>query len=80
MDEEDLDTPAETAEQGTLETPGTVTAPAPIEIPKFQSSGTVIIRAMQNLPSTGEDGWLEEGSVVCFADGRVLGTVSPQVH
>jgi H/ACA ribonucleoprotein complex non-core subunit NAF1 len=47
-----------------------------VEMPKLHSSGTVIIRAMQNLPATGEDGWLEEGSVVCFEDGRVLGTVS----
>jgi H/ACA ribonucleoprotein complex non-core subunit NAF1 len=47
-----------------------------IEMPQFSSAGTVIIRAMQTLPATGEDGWLEEGSVVCFQDGRVLGTVS----
>jgi H/ACA ribonucleoprotein complex non-core subunit NAF1 len=60
----------------TTETPAPVIVPSSDEIPKFQSAGTVIIRAMQSLPATGEDGWLEEGSVVCFADGRVLGTVS----
>jgi H/ACA ribonucleoprotein complex non-core subunit NAF1 len=73
-DEDDTD--VEPTAQTTNETTTPVTAPEPTETPKFQSAGTVIIRAMQNLPSTGEDGWLEEGSVVCFSDGRVLGTVS----
>jgi H/ACA ribonucleoprotein complex non-core subunit NAF1 len=44
-------------------------------VPKFASAGTVVIRAMQSRPGSGEDGWLEEGSVVCWEDGRVLGAV-----
>lgn len=40
-------------------------------IPKFSSAGTIVIRAMQ---APGE-GWLEEGSVLCLSDRRILGTV-----
>ncbi|WOO76872.1 H/ACA ribonucleoprotein complex non-core subunit NAF1 [Vanrija pseudolonga] len=40
-------------------------------IPKFNSSGTIIIRAMQ-APGTG---WLESGSVLTTADGHILGAV-----
>jgi len=43
---------------------------------RFPSAGTVIVRAMQSRPGSGNDGWLEEGSVLCFEDRRVLGTVS----
>ncbi|KAL7421666.1 hypothetical protein Q5752_003435 [Cryptotrichosporon argae] len=46
------------------------------ELPKFVSAGTVIVRAMQSNPAAGGGGWLEEGSVLCFADGRVLGAVA----
>lgn len=56
---------AETApDQSTVESPSKA-------MPKFSSAGTVVIRAMQ---APGQ-GWLEEGSVICFSDGRVLGTV-----
>ena len=44
--------------------------------PRFTSSGTVVVRAMQSRPGSGDDGWLEEGSVLCWEDGRVIGTVS----
>lgn len=43
-------------------------------LPRFSSSGTIVVRAMQQRP--GHEGWLEEGSVVCHTDGRVLGFVS----
>ncbi|WVF68674.1 hypothetical protein IAT40_003445 [Kwoniella sp. CBS 6097] len=43
--------------------------------PKFTSSGTVVVRAMQSRPGAADEGWLEEGSVLCWEDGRVLGTV-----
>lgn len=43
--------------------------------PKFTSAGTVVIRAMQSRPGADDEGWLEEGSVVCWEDGRVAGTV-----
>lgn len=43
------------------------------KVPKFPSSGTVVVRAMQERP--GQEGWLEEGSVVCYLDGQVLGFV-----
>jgi H/ACA ribonucleoprotein complex non-core subunit NAF1 len=52
-------------------------APLPSEsssVPRFNSAGTVVVRAMQERP--GQEGWLEEGSVLCWSDGRVLGTVS----
>lgn len=48
--------------------------------PKFNSAGTVVIRAMQSRPGAADEGWLEEGSVVCWEDGRVLGTVSLYYH
>ncbi|GMK53731.1 hypothetical protein CspeluHIS016_0103170 [Cutaneotrichosporon spelunceum] len=38
--------------------------------PHFLSSGTVVIRA------TYADGWLEADSVLCTADGKVLGAIS----
>lgn len=44
-------------------------------MPKFGSSGTVVLRAMQERP--GQEGWLEEGTVVCYPDGKVLGFVCP---
>lgn len=43
---------------------------------KFPSSGTVVIRAIHNPQASAGDGWLEEGSLLCWEDGRVLGTVS----
>ncbi|WVQ96208.1 hypothetical protein IAU59_003311 [Kwoniella sp. CBS 9459] len=43
--------------------------------PRFTSSGTVVVRAMQSRPGAADEGWLEEGSVLCWEDGRVLGTV-----
>ncbi|WWC93063.1 uncharacterized protein L201_008028 [Kwoniella dendrophila CBS 6074] len=43
--------------------------------PKFTSSGTVVVRAMQSRPGDIDEGWLEEGSVLCWEDGRVLGVV-----
>ena len=43
--------------------------------PRFSSAGTVVIRAMQSRPGSGDEGWLEEGSVVCWKDRRVLGMV-----
>ncbi|RSH93541.1 hypothetical protein EHS25_007899 [Saitozyma podzolica] len=54
----------------------TVKATLPSEsgsVPRFNSAGTVVVRAMQERP--GQEGWLEEGSVLCWSDGRVLGTV-----
>ena len=54
----------------------TSTSSAPTVTPKFNSAGTLIIRAMQSAPQSGSDGWLEEGSVVCWEDGRVIGVVS----
>jgi H/ACA ribonucleoprotein complex non-core subunit NAF1 len=54
----------------------TIKAPLPSEsssVPRFNSAGTVVVRAMQERP--GQEGWLEEGSVLCWSDGRVLGTV-----
>ncbi|KAK8849461.1 hypothetical protein IAR55_004794 [Kwoniella newhampshirensis] len=42
---------------------------------RFTSAGTVVVRAMQSRPGAPDDGWLEEGSVLCWEDGRVLGTV-----
>jgi H/ACA ribonucleoprotein complex non-core subunit NAF1 len=42
---------------------------------KFTSSGTVVIRAIHNPQASAGDGWLEEGSLLCWEDGRVLGTV-----
>ncbi|WWC73456.1 uncharacterized protein I206_107426 [Kwoniella pini CBS 10737] len=45
------------------------------QTPKFTSSGTVVVRAMQSRPGAADEGWLEEGSVLCWEDGRVLGTV-----
>ncbi|WRT69445.1 uncharacterized protein IL334_006431 [Kwoniella shivajii] len=42
---------------------------------KFTSAGTVVVRAMQSRPGAADEGWLEEGSVLCWEDGRVLGTV-----
>jgi H/ACA ribonucleoprotein complex non-core subunit NAF1 len=55
--------------------PEAVAPPKPAnDVPRFSSSGTIVIRAMQERP--GQEGWLEEGSVVCHADGRVLGFVS----
>lgn len=44
--------------------------------PTFTSAGTVVVRAMQSRPGDFDDGWLEEGSILCWEDGRVLGTVS----
>jgi len=44
--------------------------------PRFASAGTVVVRAMQSRPGSGRDGWLEEGSDLCWEDRRVLGTVS----
>ena len=44
--------------------------------PRFDSAGTVVVRAMQSRPGAADDGWLEEGSVVCWEDGRILGAVS----
>ncbi len=41
---------------------------------RFTSAGTLVIRAMQARP--GFEDWLEEGSVICWEDGRVVGTVS----
>lgn len=43
--------------------------------PTFTSAGTVVVRAMQSRPGDFDDGWLEEGSILCWEDGRVLGTV-----
>ncbi|WVQ75187.1 hypothetical protein IAR50_004797 [Cryptococcus sp. DSM 104548] len=43
--------------------------------PNFSSSGTVVVRAMQSRPGDHDEGWLEEGSILCWEDGRVLGTV-----
>ncbi|TYJ52446.1 hypothetical protein B9479_006957 [Cryptococcus floricola] len=54
------------------------TAPKPVKEvkqPNFSSSGTVVVRAMQSRPGDHDEGWLEEGSVLCWEDGRVLGTV-----
>jgi H/ACA ribonucleoprotein complex non-core subunit NAF1 len=51
-----------------------VEKPSARPMPKFNSSGTVVVRAMQARP--GQEGWLEQGSVVCLPDGRVLGCVS----
>ena len=48
-----------------------------VPTPKFNSAGTVVIRAMQSRPGSADDGWLEEGSVICWEDGSVLGAVSP---
>lgn len=52
--------------------------------PKILSSGKVVVRAMR--PPEGvfigerrvgdDEGWLEEGSLVCFKDGRVIATAS----
>jgi H/ACA ribonucleoprotein complex non-core subunit NAF1 len=76
-DEDDVVEPnTDTTAEPTVDALPPTNIPTPAEIPKLHSSGTVVIRAMQDLSSTGEGGWLEEGSVVCFADGRVLGTVS----
>jgi H/ACA ribonucleoprotein complex non-core subunit NAF1 len=47
-----------------------------VHLPKFATAGTVVVRAMQSRPGSGEDGWLEDGSVLCHEDGRVLGIVS----
>ena len=44
--------------------------------PRFTSAGTVVVRAMQSRAGAADEGWLEEGSVICWEDGRVLGTVS----
>lgn len=49
---------------------------SPLTQPRFSSAGTVVIRASQSRPGAGDEGWLEEGSVICHADGRVLGTVN----
>ncbi|OXB36959.1 hypothetical protein LQV05_005015 [Cryptococcus neoformans] len=43
--------------------------------PTFTSAGTVVVRAMQSRPGDFDDGWLEEGSILCWEDGRVMGTV-----
>ncbi|WVR08264.1 hypothetical protein IAU60_005311 [Kwoniella sp. DSM 27419] len=55
----------------------TTASPAKINStqPKFTTSGTVVVRAMQSRPGAADEGWLEEGSVLCWEDGRVLGTV-----
>ncbi|EIW71726.1 hypothetical protein TREMEDRAFT_60642 [Tremella mesenterica DSM 1558] len=54
----------------------TDTTPVIEDMPKLSSAGTVVIRAMQSRPGAHDEGWLEEGSVLCWEDGRVLGTVS----
>jgi H/ACA ribonucleoprotein complex non-core subunit NAF1 len=56
--------------------PNVIPLDAGVAAPRFGTSGTVVIRAMQSRPGSDEDGWLEEGSVLCHQDGRVLGTVS----
>jgi hypothetical protein len=55
--------------------------------PKMMSGGKVVVRALR--PPEGfhigerrvgdDEGWLEEGSLICFKDGTVLATVSTQV-
>lgn len=69
-------------EEGEVDEMAMVVAPVMIpkstastSTPKFTSSGTVVVRAMQQRP--GQEGWLEEGSVVCHSDGSVLGFVRP---
>ncbi|WWC65621.1 uncharacterized protein I303_108241 [Kwoniella dejecticola CBS 10117] len=79
-----------TVEDGELNEEEPMTAPEPASIvqtispakikakeqaPKFTSSGTVVVQAMQSRPGAADEGWLEEGSVLCWEDGRVLGTV-----
>lgn len=60
---------------GSSSAPEAVAPPKAVnDVPRFSSSGTIVIRAMQERP--GQEGWLEEGSVVCHSDGRVLGFVS----
>lgn len=72
-----ITTNAEQVPNTSQESPAeTVNAPLPsesISVPRFNSAGTVVVRAMQERP--GQEGWLEEGSVLCWSDGRVLGTV-----
>ncbi|WVO13738.1 hypothetical protein L204_101360 [Cryptococcus depauperatus] len=48
--------------------------PKPVQS-NFSSAGTVVIRALQSRPGDYDEGWLEEGSVLCWEDGRVLGII-----
>jgi H/ACA ribonucleoprotein complex non-core subunit NAF1 len=59
------------AESAAAATPSSPSRPK-TTTPKFSSAGAVVIQAVQ---APGQ-GWLEEGSVICLSDRRVLGTVA----